>query len=118
MILALQPPNGEDDPWEVLVDPHDSFVGVLEIAPGTPARPGEVVPAEVRVGRAGPVEIYRLTAAASRSGVPWVGDRAPLVRGEPPAPFRLRAPRAGAGGIAVDVERDAPGGRAARVEGP
>src|SRR5262245_42713114 len=61
-LLALPPLYREDLQWEVVVDPRDYFVEVLEVSPSSSANPGEVVTAKVRVGGAKAGEIYRLTA--------------------------------------------------------
>ncbi len=104
-LLALHPLYREDLQWDVVVDPHDFFVEVVEISPGTSANPGEVVSAKVRVGRAKDEDIYRLTATASRSDVRLLSARELLVRGSAPAVFQFTSASAGAGGIAVAVER-------------
>lgn len=104
-LLALQPLYREDLEWEVVVDPHDYFVEVLEISPGTSAAPGEVVTAKVRVGRARKGERYRLLANASQAGVQVLGDAEHIVKEGATAVFRFTSSLPGAGGIAVSVER-------------
>lgn len=105
MIVTLQPLYSEDVNWEVVVDPHDFYVEILEITPRGQASPGETVSAKVRVGRAREGEIYRLTARASRSDVEIVGAREMLVRGGTPASFRFTSLAPGRGGIAIGVEK-------------
>jgi len=109
MIVTLQPLYPEDVSWEVMVDPHEFTVEILEINPPGPAKPGETVTAKVRVARARPGETYRLTANASRSDVRIVSDRALTVRGGSPAQFRFTCLVPGKGGIAIGVEKVGPG---------
>lgn len=105
MVLTLQPLYSEDVDWEVVVDPHDFFVEILEISPSRQARPGETVSARVRVGRAREGDIYRLTARASQSEVEIVGERVKTVRGSAAASFRFTSLSPGKGGIAIGVEK-------------
>lgn len=116
-LLSLQPLYREDLQWEVVVDPRDYFVEVLEVLPGSSANPGEVVSAKVRVGGAKAGEMYRLTATVSRPDVQLLGDREQLVRGNAPAVFRFTSSSTGAGGIAVGVERLPRGRDAAPQQG-
>ncbi|HLY10447.1 MAG TPA: hypothetical protein VKW04_14185 [Planctomycetota bacterium] len=104
-VLALEPLYREDLEWEVVVEAHDYFVDVLDLSPGTRARPGEVVTARVRVGRAQKGDLYRLTAVASRPQVQVLGLTEQLVREGTTAIFRFTSSSPGAGGIAVSVER-------------
>ena len=104
-LLSLHPLYREDLQWEVVVDPRDYFVEVLEILPGASANPGEVVSAKVRVGGAKAEELYRLTATGSRPDVQILGDQEQFVRGIAPAVFRFTSSSPGAAGISVGVER-------------
>lgn len=110
MIVTLQPLYSEDVNWEVVVDPHDFYVEILEITPHGQASPGETVSAKVRVGRAREGEVYRLTARASRSDVQIISDRDIIVRGGAPVSFRFTSLAPGRGGIAIGVEKVAPSG--------
>jgi hypothetical protein len=105
VVLTMQPLYREDLEWEVVVDPHDYFVEVLEIAPGSQATPGETVTAKVRVGKAKPGDVYRLIAKASRSDVQILGASEQIVHGGTPALFRFTSISTGPGGIAVGVEK-------------
>ncbi|HLY76249.1 MAG TPA: hypothetical protein VKU80_19265, partial [Planctomycetota bacterium] len=67
MIVTLQPLYSEDVNWEVVVDPHDFYVEIVEISPKGQAAPGETVSAKVRVGHARPGDLYRLTARSSQA---------------------------------------------------
>lgn len=104
-IVTLQPLYSEDVNWEVVVEPHDFYVEILEITPRGQASPGETVTAKVRVGRARETDTYRLSARASCSDVEIVGDRERTVRGGAPASFRFTSLSPGRGGIAIGVER-------------
>lgn len=108
-VLTMQPLYREDLQWEVVVDPHDYFVEVLEISPGVSANPGEIITAKVRVGRARAGEVYRLTAIASRSDVRIVGTAEQVVLANTPAFFRFTSATIGVGGISVGVDRIATG---------
>ena len=110
MIITLQPLYSEDVNWEVVVDPHDFYVEILEITPRGPASPGETVNAKVRVARAREGDLYRLTARASRSDVQIVGGSEMTVRGGAPASFRFTSVTPGRGGIAIGVEKVDPRG--------
>lgn len=116
-LLSLHPLYREDLQWEIVVDPRDYFVEVLEILPGPSANPGEVVSAKVRVGGAKAGEMYRLTATVSRPDVQILSDREQVVRGNAPAVFRFTSSSTGAGGIAVGVERLPRGRDAAQQQG-
>ncbi len=105
VVLTLQPLYSEDVNWEVVVDPHDYFVEILEITPSTQASPGETVSAKVRVGRARQDEVYRLIARASQADVEILGERERIVRGSAPVSFRFTSVSAGRGGIAIGVEK-------------
>jgi len=105
VVLTMQPLYREDLEWEVVVEPHDYFVEVLEIAPGAQATPGETVTAKVRVGKARPGDVYRLSAKASRAEVQIVGATEQIVHGSTPALFRFTSISTGPGGIAVGVEK-------------
>ena len=113
-VLTMQPLYREDFQWEVVVDPHDYFVEVLEISPGLSANPGEIVTAKVRVARARAGEVYRLTAIASRSDVRIVGTPEQVVLANTPAFFRFTSATIGVGGISVGVDRIATGPPAVR----
>jgi hypothetical protein len=104
VVLTMQPLYREDLEWEVVVDPHDYFVEVLEISPRAQVVPGETVTAKVRVGRARPNELYRLTARASQAGVEILGEGSCLVGGSSPANFRITSLSPGRAGIAVGLD--------------
>lgn len=104
-IVTLQPLYSEDVNWEVVVEPHDFYVEIIEITPRGQASPGETVNAKVRVARARVGDVYRLTARASRSDVRIVGGSEITVRGDAPANFRFTSLAPGRGGIAVGVEK-------------
>lgn len=105
IVLTMQPLYREDLEWAVVVDPHDYFVEVLEIAPGSQATPGETVTAKVRVGKARPGDAYRLLAKASRAEVQILGASEQIVHGSTPALFRFTSTSTGPGGIAVAVQK-------------
>lgn len=111
VVLTLQPLYAEDVNWEVVVDPHDYYVEILEITPSRQASPGETVSARVRVGHARENEVYRLVARTSQPDVEIVGERECTVRGSSPASFRFTSLSAGRGGIAIGVERLGGGAR-------
>jgi len=104
-MLTMQPLYAEDVNWEVVVDPHDFFVEVVDISPNAQATPGETVTARVRVGKARSNESYLLTARASSHDVELIGASELVVRGNAVAMFRFTSLTAGRGGIAVGVER-------------
>lgn len=104
-MLTMQPLFAEDVNWEVVVDPHDFFVEVLDIRPSAQASPGETVTARVRVGKARSNETYLLTARASNHNVEVIGASEMVVRGGAIALFRFTSATAGRGGIAIAVER-------------
>ena len=104
-MLTMQPLYAEDVNWEVVVDPHDFFVEVLDISPSAQASPGETVTARVRVGKARSHDMYLLTARASSHDVEVIGASEMIVRGNAIALFRFTSLTAGRGGIAVAVER-------------
>lgn len=104
-MLTMQPLYAEDVNWEVVVDPHDFFVEVVDISPSAQASPGETVTARVRVGKARSNETYLLTARASNRDVAVIGASEMVVRGGEIAMFRFTSATAGRGGIAVAVER-------------
>jgi hypothetical protein len=105
VILTMQPLYAEDVAWEVVIDPHDYFVEILEITPSTQAAPGETVSAKVRVGHARPNDLYRITVRASKAGVEIQGPSQCIVRGSTPAAFRFTSVEAGRAGITVGVEK-------------
>jgi hypothetical protein len=105
VLLALVPLYPEDLQWNVIVDPHDYFVEVLEISPPGPATPGELVTARVRVGHAKGDEVYRLTAIPSRGEIHVLGRAEQVVRGGEAAQFQFTSVALGSGGIAVAVEK-------------
>jgi hypothetical protein len=104
-LLTMQPLYAEDVSWEVVVDPHDYFVEVLEITPSTQAAPGETVTAKVRVGKAKPDSRYRLLARPSTPEVQMIGRAEEVVYGGSPTLFRFTSTSSGRGGIAVGVEK-------------
>ncbi len=104
-IVTLQPLYSEDVNWEVVVEPHDFYVEILEVTPRGQASPGETVNARVRVARGRESEMYRLTARASGSDVQIVGGREQIVRGSTPTSFRFTSLVPGRGGIAIGVEK-------------
>lgn len=105
VIVTLQPLYSEDVAWEVVVDPHDFYVEIVEISPAGPAAPGETVSAKVRVAHARSGDLYRLTAKCSQREVQILGDREQLVRGGTTAAFRFTSLGPGRAGISVGVER-------------
>ncbi|HVR86766.1 MAG TPA: hypothetical protein VMU54_20755 [Planctomycetota bacterium] len=105
LLLTLVPLGPEDVRWQVLVDPADYFVEVLEITPSGETAPGETVTAKVRVARARKGEVYRLVARASRPDVEILGSSERVVREDAPALFRFTSRSTGRGGIAIGVER-------------
>ena len=109
LVLTMQPLYREDLEWEVVVDPHDYFVEVLEISPRAQASPGELVTAKVRVARARKDDVYRLVVKASQAEVEIFGAREQIVLGDAPAVFRFTSITTGRAGIAVGVERMEPG---------
>ena len=111
VVLTMQPLYREDLEWQVVVDPREYFVEVLEIIPRSQATPGETVTAKVRVGKARPGDVYRLMAKASRSDVQILGESEQIVQGSTPALFRFTSISTGPGGIAVGVEKLEPGDR-------
>ena len=111
VILTMQPLYSEDVNWEVVVDPHDFFVEVLEITPSAQVSPGETVSARVRVGRAKEGDHYRLIARPSQPEVHIIGEPECVVRGGKPVLFRFTSESQGRAGIAVAVERIEGGGR-------
>ena len=105
VVLTMQPLYREDLEWEVVVDPHDYFVEVLEISPSRQASPGETVSATVRVGKARKDDVYRLIARPSSTDVVIQGTAEQTVRGSSPAIFRFTSTAGGRAGIAVGVEK-------------
>lgn len=105
VVLTMQPLYREDVNWEVVVDPHDYFVEVLEITPSSQASPGETVTARVRVGKARSDSTYRLIARASHQDVEILGEKELVVHGSAVAIFRFTSVATGRGGIAVGVEK-------------
>ena len=108
-LLTMVPLYREDFSWEVVVDPRDYFVEVLEVLPKGLATPGETVMATVRGGGAKPAERYRLQARPQAPDVTLIGEAEREVRGAAPAVFRFTSTSTGRGGIAVGVERIGPG---------
>jgi hypothetical protein len=108
MVLAFQPLYPEDLAWDVVVDPEEEFVEVVGFTPSGPARPGELVSATVRVGKAKAGELYRLSAKALQPDVRILGDAQVVVKGSDPAVFRYTSCASGRAGIAVGVERIGP----------
>lgn len=107
-VLAFQPLYPEDLAWEVVVDTEEHFVEVVSFTPSGPARPGEVVSATVRVGKAKAAVMYRLSAKASQPDVRILGDTQAVVKGSDTAVFRFTSCASGRAGIAVGVERIGP----------
>jgi hypothetical protein len=108
VVLAFQPLYPEDLAWEAAVDGEEHFVEVVGFTPPSLARPGEVVTATGRVGKAKPGELYRLSARASRADVRILGEPEVVVKGSEPAVFRFTSCASGRAGIAVGVERIGP----------
>ena len=108
MVLAFQPLYPEDLAWDAVVDPEEEFVEVVGFTPSGPARPGEVVSATVRVGKAKAGVLYRLSAKATRPEVRILGDAQVVVKGSDPAVFRFTSGASGRAGIAVGVDRIGP----------
>jgi len=104
-VLAFQPLYPEDLSWEVVIDPDEQFVEVVGFTPAGAARPGEVVTATVRVGKAKAGQLYRLSAKASQIDVRILGERQAIVKGSETAIFRFTSCASGRAGIAVGVER-------------
>jgi hypothetical protein len=104
VLLTMQPLYREDVAWEVAVDPGDFFVEILELTPKAQAAPGETVSARVRVARARPEELYRLTARSSQAGVTILGPSQRIVKGNSPAAFQFTSLEPGRAGIALSVE--------------
>lgn len=105
IVLAFQPLYPEDLKWEVVLDPQDQFVEVVGFSPAGPARPGEVVSATVRVGKAKAGQLYRLSAKASQADVRILGEVQTTVKGNETAVFRFTSCASGRAGITVRVER-------------
>jgi hypothetical protein len=105
IVLTMQPLYSEDVHWEVVVDPHDYFVDILEISPGPSAAPGETVSVKVRVGKARKDDVYRLIARPSSTDVVIQGAAEHIVHGSTPAVFRFTSTAGGRAGIAVGVEK-------------
>src|SRR5258708_38865388 len=89
ILLTMEPLFAEDVSWEVVVDPHDYFVEVLEITPSTQAAPGETGTAKVRVGQANPDSLYRLLARPSTPARPMFGLAHDRCHGASPALLRF-----------------------------
>ncbi len=105
IVLAFQPLYPEDLSWDVVVEPEEQFVEVVGYAPVGAVRPGEVVSATVRVGKAKGEQFYRLSAKASQADVRILGADQVIVRGSEAAVFRFTSCTSGRAGIAVGVER-------------
>ena len=105
MVLAFQPLYPEDLKWDVLVEAQEQFVELVSFTPQTAAAPGEVVSATVRVGKARPAELYRLSARASQADIRILGEAQIVVKGSETAIFRFTSCASGRAGIAVGVER-------------
>jgi len=108
VVLAFQPLYPEDLAWDVVVAPEEHFVEVVGFSPSGPVRPGEVVTATVRVGKARAGELYRLLAKVSQADVRILGERQAVVRGSDSAVFIFTSSTSGRAGIAVGVERIGP----------
>lgn len=105
MVLSFQPLYPEDLKWDVIVEAQDHFVELVSFMPQNAAAPGEVVSAIVRVGKAKPADLYRLSAKVSQADVRIIGEAQAIVKGSEPAVFRFTSCASGRGGIAVVVER-------------
>ncbi len=105
VVLAFQPLYPEDLKWEVVVDPEDHFVEVVGYSPTGAARPGEVVSATVRVGKAKAGQLYRLSAKPSQPDVRILGEAETIIKGNETAVFRFTSCASGRAGISVGVER-------------
>jgi hypothetical protein len=105
VVLTFQPLYPEDLNWDVVVDPEDQFVEVVGFTPEGHARPGEIVSATVRVGKAKIGQLYRLSAKPSQTDVRILGEAQTVVRGNETAVFRFTSCTSGRAGIAVGVER-------------
>ncbi len=105
LVLAFQPLYPEDLTWNVVVNPDDHFVELVEVSPGGPVAPGEIVTATFRVGQARPQERYQLSALPSEQGVEILGPDSALVMGREAVRFRFTSSLPGSGGIRVAVER-------------
>jgi hypothetical protein len=105
VVLAFRPLYAEDLEWQVAIDPEEHCVQVLGWTPPGPARPGEIVTATVRVGKAKAAERYRLIATPSQPEVRILGESQAIVRGAQSAVFRFTSGTSGRAGIAVGVER-------------
>jgi hypothetical protein len=90
------------------VDPEEQFVEVVGFTPAGVARPGEVVAATVRVGKAKAGQLYRLSAKASQTDVRILGETHVVVRGSDTAVFRFTSCASGRAGIAVGVDKIGP----------
>ncbi len=108
VVLAFQPLYPEDLTGEVAVDPEDPFVEVVAFSPTGPTRPGEVVTATVRVGKAKAGQLYRLSAKLLQADVRILGEATRVVQGAESAVFRFTSCTSGRAGIAVGVERIGP----------
>lgn len=107
-VLAFQPLYPEDLAWDIVVDTEEHYVEVVGFSPAGQARPGEVVTATVRVGKAKADQVYRLSAKASQPDVRILGDTQATVKGSDTAVFRFTSCASGRAGIAVGVERIGP----------
>jgi hypothetical protein len=107
-VLAFQPLYPEDLSWEVVIDTEEHYVEVVGFSPAGQARPGEIVSATVRVGKAKAGQLYRLSAKASQADIRILGESQATVKGSDTAVFRFTSCASGRAGIAVGVERIGP----------
>jgi hypothetical protein len=105
VVLAFQPLYPEDLKWDILVEAQEQFVELVSFTPQGAAVPGEVVSAVVRVAKAKPDQLYRLSAKTSQCDVRILGEAHTIVKGNEPAVFRFTSCVSGRAGIAVGVER-------------
>jgi len=103
VVLAFLPLYAEDLEWDVAIDPEEHYAQVVGWTPPGPARPGEIVTATVRVGKAKARERYLLTATPSQPEVRILGESQAIVRGSENAVFRFTSGTSGRAGIAVGV---------------
>ena len=104
-ILTMEPLYSEDLNWEVVVDPNDFYVEVLEIFPNGQVSTGETITAKVRVARARESEVYLLSARPSRENMKLIGPAQAIVRGGTVATFQFTSLTPGRGGIQVTAEK-------------
>lgn len=104
VVLAFQPLYPEDLTWDVMVNPDEHFVELVQVNPSGAVKPGEIVTATFRVGNAKAGQHYLLSIKATEHVVHIVGATQALVSGFETARFRFTSSKAGRSGIAVAVE--------------